>query len=308
LPHPAWSYGPGVGMGGAPINIGLGFPNNNESTTGPRLSAMRRQSNTSNGSSSGAYRSSGDDVASTAMPTSLPQSSSTSSSSRRTYTSTASSQHPLPPRPDWAVGLKPDPTLHASGHHHDSQNVSMNMSPVSPPRASNGTSHSNNSSRRPGQPQPPVLLQSIDFPPLTTSMVSPEKRSPAIGGVWTNSSSRSVVMTPTFGPASTVGNALVHHPSMNSSDTNLRLTDDVAFQRPPPKATDLYNPKAGKRIQNVDNAFVQAQAQGVNDARLSEQARALSLTNGPGPGPGPGPPHSGLVVESSPRATSSMSS
>ncbi|KAF5366459.1 hypothetical protein D9758_009809 [Tetrapyrgos nigripes] len=137
LPRPAWSYGPGIGMGGVLMNGGNSTMNGGGEIIGPRLSSsMRRQSNTSTGSSGNYRPSPNDDVASTA-------SSSTSSSSRWTYTSTASSQqHPLPARPDWAVGLKPDPTLHATNRRHDhSHTNSQNMSPISPPQALSGGSN-----------------------------------------------------------------------------------------------------------------------------------------------------------------------
>lgn len=80
--------------------------------------------------------------------------SSTSSSSR-----TTSSQHPLPPRPDWAVGLKPNPTLHQSR---------------SSPRNGGPRNHTTSA--------PPVLLQPADFPPLGGGARAP----PMPTGVWTS--------------------------------------------------------------------------------------------------------------------------
>lgn len=80
--------------------------------------------------------------------------SSTSSSSR-----TTSSQHPLPPRPDWAVGLKPNPTLHQTR-----------------PSARNGGPRNHTTSA------PPVLLQPADFPPLGGGARAP----PGPSGVWTS--------------------------------------------------------------------------------------------------------------------------
>ncbi|KAJ3804269.1 SUZ domain-containing protein [Lentinula lateritia] len=269
LSRPAWSYGPGISMGGTMVTMAGPNSNGSGETTGPRLHSMRRQSNTSNGSSSGAYRSSNSDEASSIA------SSSTSSSSRRTYTSTASSQHPLPPRPDWAVGLKPDPTLHStnSNRHHDN---SSRDSPVSPPRVPNGTGPSNNSHRRPQQTQPLISLQSQDFPPLT-AMTTPGKR-PTAGGVWTNPS-RSVMTTPAVGPTSS-GNALVHHPNtpniayVNSEANGFRAED--GFQRPPPRAAELYNPKMSKRSNTM-----QVQGEKNSDGRLNDQIRGLSLVDGP---------------------------
>ncbi|KAL0577289.1 hypothetical protein V5O48_004682 [Marasmius crinis-equi] len=249
----AWSYGPGISMGGMPMGSGNSSSASsvNGEAVAPRFnSSMRRTSNTSTGSS-GQYRpsSNGDEAAS--------QTSSTSSSSRRTYTSTTSSQHPLPPRPDWAVGLKPDPTLHASSRHHESHNGSRNLSPISPPRSLNGgPSHSNSPRPRPHQDQGPhPALQPNDFPPLS---VTSEKRppAPAVGGAWTNAASRSLLMTPPTGS----GNPVVHHPAsaapqapvvgpnhqnVNPMNSMPRLDESNGFERPPPKATELYNPKAG---------------------------------------------------------------
>ncbi|KAI9440371.1 hypothetical protein H4582DRAFT_1456086 [Lactarius indigo] len=114
---------------------------NGASPVGPRLnSTMRRTSGTSNGS-----RTPGDEASSVT--------SSTSSSSR-----TTSSQHPLPPRPDWAVGLKPNPTLH----------------PTRPPARNGGA-------RNHATSAPPVLLQPADFPPLGGARAPPMP-----SGVWTS--------------------------------------------------------------------------------------------------------------------------
>ncbi|KAG8680358.1 hypothetical protein FRC09_018305, partial [Ceratobasidium sp. 395] len=80
------------------------------SVTGMNRRLSASSSSTSTYSSSGGGAGSGsrtpaDETASVASSTS-------SSSSRRTYTSTSTtSKHPLPPRPDWAVGLLPDPPL-----------------------------------------------------------------------------------------------------------------------------------------------------------------------------------------------------
>lgn len=140
------------------------------------------------------------------------KSSSTSSSSRRTFTSN-SSQHPLPARPDWAVGIKAQPTLHPThNRYHDRVMNSRTMSP-----ARNGQR---------GQQAPPVL-QAADFPPLNP--VSPgEKRVPTITGVWNNVPARSILMP---GNNGSQGSALVNHLSngRNSAMTgpilNGRLED-----------------------------------------------------------------------------------
>ncbi|KAF9565814.1 hypothetical protein CPC08DRAFT_759196 [Agrocybe pediades] len=172
----AWSYGPGVGNGGLgaqPINDAMG----------PRFQSPRHVSGNSSTSSVNNSRSSTcDDATSTSSST-------TSSSSRRTYTSTTSSQqHPLPPRPDWAVGLRAQPTL-APGRHLDH---SRNISPNSPSRGSSNGNNSplpmnnGNSSRNGAQHAPSVSLQSNDFPPLTSVAGGPvqEKRTPIVAGAW----------------------------------------------------------------------------------------------------------------------------
>ncbi|ESK97814.1 r3h domain [Moniliophthora roreri MCA 2997] len=222
-PRAAWSYGPGIGGHGLQMSSGNSSSSSsvNGETVGPRLNnSMRRTSTTSTGSS-GQYRSSsnGDEAAS--------QTSSTSSSSRHTYTSATSSQHPLPARPDWAVGLKPDPTLHATNRHHD--NNSRNMSPMSPPRNLNGGGQS-----RPHQM--PMTLQPNDFPPLTST---PEKRTPAAPvGAWTNSASRSLLMTPPA--AQGQGNVVHHHQAPGVQNSTMPGMGE--FDRPPPKAAELFNP------------------------------------------------------------------
>ncbi|KAH6915907.1 hypothetical protein BKA70DRAFT_472991 [Coprinopsis sp. MPI-PUGE-AT-0042] len=148
-----WSYGPGIG-------------------NGPRLTSARRQSNLSGGSSRASSYS--DDGLSTSS-----SSTTTSSSSRRTYTTTASSQHPLPPRPDWAVGLKAQPTLARGSHEHNSP-----RNPMSPARGMSGDGR-----------HPPPVLQPTDFPPLSSGP-SPEKRHPVPSGAWGNSGNRAILVPP----------------------------------------------------------------------------------------------------------------
>ena len=114
--------------------------------------------------------------------------SSSSSSSRRTMTST-SSKHPLPPRPDWAVGLKAQPTLSGPRHHDHANPNSRTMSPArlpghlpNPPYQVQQQQPPNMQQQR--VPQQPVL-QATDFPPLSSG---PGKKTPVVGGAWTNSS------------------------------------------------------------------------------------------------------------------------
>lgn len=240
-PHPqpkqaAWSFGPGVGMGG--VTFGANASGSPEAV-GPRLSSMRRLSNNSNGNGRN-----WDESSSTA-------SSSTSSSSRQTFTSTTSStsQHPLPPRPDWAVGLKPDNTLHPR-HHHDHHGA------IRP----NGTMPQQMSPRNPSKQRQPPVLHPTDFPPLSATDGT-QKRAPLVAGAWTNQSPARSILSPPH-----QGNPLVYHPGpmVNGMAGNManpggsiqmppqmmnmssRLDDhDRGFERPPPKgAPELYNPKA----------------------------------------------------------------
>ncbi|KAG0709323.1 hypothetical protein DFH29DRAFT_887821 [Suillus ampliporus] len=222
----AWSYGPGVGMGGFGVNNMGSRPSGGE-VVGPRLSSSVRRPSGNSNASAGGRTPAGDEASSTAS------SSTTSSSSRRTFTST-SSQHPLPARPDWAVGLKPQPTLHATHpRHHDH---SMNSRTMSPAR--------NNSQR--GHQNPPASLHPTDFPPLSTMSPAVEKRTPAIAGVWTNSSSTRSILMP--GNNTSHGNAPNHsntQSNMTGAPCNTRLEDtDSGFERPPPKGNvELFNPK-----------------------------------------------------------------
>ncbi|KAL0953757.1 hypothetical protein HGRIS_004946 [Hohenbuehelia grisea] len=267
-----WSYGPGIGASG--------HHNGGSDAVGPRLSS-RRMSGTSMASSHGGRSSAGDEASSTA-------SSSTSSSSRRTYTSTASSQHPLPPRPDWAVGLKPQPTLASHNHHgrqhdHISTNSSRNMSPISPSRnlhaSPNGTSHPR------GGPQP--ALHSTDFPPLSGSDQEKEKRTP-VAGAWTNPSSIRSVLTPPKPQVNGQGGSAVTNHSMPMVNRN-QDDPDQGFERPPSKGTqELFNPKATRRpqapsVEDVEATGTQAsdgaqnQQIGAPDVSLSRQVEAISL-------------------------------
>lgn len=136
-----WSYGPGIGQHGEAVG-----------TTGPRFNTnIRRTSNRSVN---------GDEESSTSSSTT------SSHSSRRTYTSstTSSQHHPLPARPDWAVGLKPQP----SHRHHNGH--------PSPARK---------------QQQPPLPT---DFPPLTPSSSAVQKPVATPAGAWTNA--RSILKPP----------------------------------------------------------------------------------------------------------------
>ncbi|EPQ56529.1 hypothetical protein GLOTRDRAFT_138236 [Gloeophyllum trabeum ATCC 11539] len=261
----AWTYGPGIGS-----------YTGNESV-GPRLTpSMRRQTTTSSvGSASTGNRTPGDETSSVA-------SSSTSSSSRRTYTSTSTtSTHPLPARPDWAVGLRPQ-----SNRHLD-----------------NNTPSRNGSNQQQSRPVPP---QSNDFPPLT---LSPPPKAPATTGAWINASStRSILMpsAPQGGQPSTYASALVQHPASNGNTNQSPRLDSQAFERPPPKGpAELFNPKGRRPTVNNGNGGGKSASPPVQDkveksrgdaaatAALADKMGAVTLDGkGEARGTGPGTAHS----------------
>ncbi|KAG6886241.1 hypothetical protein C0993_010803 [Termitomyces sp. T159_Od127] len=241
----AWSFGPGPGQGGR-----ITSPTE---AVGPRLNYTRRPSNNSIASSATSRSSTCDDVASTAS------SSTTSSSSRRT---TTSSQHPLPARPDWAVGLKPQPTLHSTQtrHRDNSHSNSRTMSPIpSPSRNLNGNGHHHSNdgdgfSDPVTQPQPASLQSPTEFPPLSSGNgVAPEKRLPVVSGAWVNNAPvRNVRL---MAPQHNAATALVHHPQPASNGSAAGAPPavdgaedgDRAYERPRPKSAELFNPKVMKR-------------------------------------------------------------
>lgn len=238
----------------------------NESV-GPRFNTLNRRTsgNTSSGGNSCAS-SNNDDVSS------IASSSTTSSSSRRTYTSTTSSQqHPLPPRPDWAVGIKAQPTLTSRHHDHNSRN----MSPTSPskpngqdsPHSGNSTSN-NNSPHQPGPPQPQqpsVPLQSTDFPPLTASAAVQEKRAPVATGAWAASKP---VLSPQLN-----GNISIPQ-CLRGQDTG----NDYRG-----KPGELYTPKLARRPVHptgINNIQTPRSSQVKNDSPASLTGSMASMTLG----------------------------
>ncbi|KAI0684290.1 hypothetical protein BC835DRAFT_1390364 [Cytidiella melzeri] len=229
--QPQLSFGPGVGASGPLYGASGGSEN-----VGPRLSSRR----TSTGSQSNGNRTPGDETSS------VTSSSTTSSSSQRTFTSTSSKHHPLPARPDWAVGLKAQPTLSSTRHHDHSNPNSRTMSPARFSGNLPMLGPQRNAQHHPSQPPP----QSTDFPPLSSA---PEKKTPVIGGAWTNPSNMKSVLRPgpsgnTSGPAA--NNVLVHYPHSgpNTSTQNRFEDQEHAFERPPPKSNaELYNPKGARR-------------------------------------------------------------
>ncbi|PPQ78390.1 hypothetical protein CVT25_011613 [Psilocybe cyanescens] len=249
----AWSYGPGVGNGGYTSNTNLA----GSEAIGPRFHTHRQPSG--NSSSGGNSRSSNcDDVSSTSSST-------TSSSSRRTYTSTTSSQqHPLPARPDWAVGLKAQPTLAAMGNgrllEHSLTN-SRTMSPISPSRSNGHNSplpHNNSSQQQNGAH---VSLQATDFPPLTSAAgnAAPEKKAPVVTGAWGQSRP---ILTPAVNGN---GNAAANPGSAQQSPV-IKQADIV-------KSGEPINPKLARRPPVVNG-------QGQGHQRSHSGGKELASTKG----------------------------
>ncbi|KAI5123503.1 hypothetical protein M0805_006663 [Coniferiporia weirii] len=246
----AWSYGPGIGLHTSTPGSGMHFGSsgNGGESVGPRLSsAIRRTSGAS--SSSSANKMQGDETASTIS------SSASSTSSQRTFTPTTS-KHPLPARPDWAAGMKAQPTLHPPTRaRHDSNNNSRNMSPARPHQQQN-----HHQSQQPAPQQlEPIFLQATDFPPLSSISNTPADRRPTVGGAWSNPSPAArAILPPNSGPAShtpgnTYGTALFNHNMPNGAGVANRLEDDErGFERPPPKTSaELFNPKSGAKRSTI---------------------------------------------------------
>ncbi|KAH8116498.1 hypothetical protein DFH11DRAFT_1580991 [Phellopilus nigrolimitatus] len=250
----AWSYGPGVGLHANVSGQGMHYgPGGGGESIGPRLSSnMRRTSGASSGS--GGNRTPGDETASTAS------SSASSSSSRRTYMSTPS-QHPLPARPDWAAGLKAQPTLHPARNRHESNSNSRNMSPARPPGGQQQNHHP--SQHHASQQRTPIFLQPTDFPPLSSISSPTSDKRPAASGAWSNPGPATrTILSPNPGhtnhaQANTYANALFSH-NMANGVTGRLEEDERGFERPPPKTSaELFNPKGGAKR----TAQPQAQAQ-----------------------------------------------
>jgi hypothetical protein len=236
----AWSYGPGIGI---PHQTGA-FQTGD--TVGPRLSTVRRPSATLGlGGGVGNKASANDEASSTAVGSfhldfcqnrsadfgdSLVtlQSSSPSSSSRRTFPSMPTSQHPLPARPDWAVGMKPSqgPSKHV--RNNNARAAQNHGQPISVPS--------------------PIALQAVDFPPLSGV---PEKRIPVIAGVWNNGSSARATLT-----ASPVQAGAVPDPTLDLARGHSHLEEfETGFERPQPRgAVELFNPKVNQRMSNGNSS------------------------------------------------------
>lgn len=210
--------------------------------------------------------------------------SSSSSSSRRTPGSTPS--HPLPPRPDWAVGLLPP----GGGQGNRSQ---------SDPQQAQSTQHTHLTQ----QQSPPS--DSGDFPPLS-SFSSPPSDRPTFGqpghNVWSGVSSISTSPGPNLNPATfsqepTQGpsNGFQHPPhlthsssfsSSGSSNSRARLDEqERRFERPRPRGNvELFNPKAKKMTPQSSHSHSQERGSDSGSNRQRSTAQPL---------PSPSPSSSG---------------
>ncbi|PFH51841.1 hypothetical protein AMATHDRAFT_58360 [Amanita thiersii Skay4041] len=266
-----WSYGPGAGTGGYVAPQGTG-----SDAVGPRLSSSRRQSGNSGGSSSYSRSSSNNDDGS-----STTSSSTNSSSSRRTYTSTTSSQHPLPPRPDWAVGMTPPPSMFPThGRQHD--HMHGNARPMSITNSRNSVVSGNTTiPLAPPTNQQMPRLQPTDFPPLTSNTAQDRRANSAIGA-WGNSFSWSVT-SPNQVPQHLSSRTMINQSNIMPNLYTYGFDDsERGFERPPPKSAELYNHKAGKRPPADGNGRHHADGEEArNDlletANLVEQAAAMSV-------------------------------
>lgn len=131
----------------------------------------------------------------------------------------------------------------------------------------------------PHRGQQPPALQATDFPPLSSA---PEKKTPVVGGAWTNSSSMRSVLKASPPASTNAPTALVHYPAANGGSTrgpspsNGRLDEqDRAFGRPPPKGNaELFNPKGGRASNGSPEKSANKDA--APDA-LADQVEGLTL-------------------------------
>ncbi|CAE7223226.1 unnamed protein product [Rhizoctonia solani] len=184
------------------------------------VTSVNRRLSTSSSSTS-AYSSSGGGAGSgsrtPADETASIASSTSSSSSRRTYTSTSTtSKHPLPPRPDWAVGIMADSTL------------SRTTSSSSTDSRLRMTSRSSSGNQI---PRAGATANVADFPPLNgNDNGNGAAQNGARTGAWGREGS----------PATLFGN------NMNPPAAPARRFEETdSIGRPVPKSFGLYNPSTG---------------------------------------------------------------
>jgi hypothetical protein len=183
----------------------------------------------------------------------------------------------LPARPDWAVGLKAQPTLAGGARHHDI--TSRNISPISPPRmSSNG--HNSPIGRMSNDVVPRVALEPQDFPPLTTT--AGEKKTPVATGAWG-------VARPVLSPSMNINIASSNAGTAAAPGTQQQQQAGAATpakqeENDDPKGTEHVNPKLVRRptAPGVNGGAVNFRDAVMNDspnpvAGLTGQIAAISL-------------------------------
>ncbi|KAG8685359.1 hypothetical protein FRC11_010714, partial [Ceratobasidium sp. 423] len=228
------------------------------SVTGVNRRLSTSSSSTSAYSSSGGGPGSGsrtpaDETASIASSTS-------SSSSRRTYTSTSTtSKHPLPPRPDWAVGLMAEPSLSRTTSTSSSDSRLRMTS-----RSSSG-----NQVPRTGPVKLGTPANVTDFPPLNgngNGNGNGAVNNGARTGAWREGS-----------PATLFGNNM--NPAPPPSARRFEETDSIG--RPIPKSFGLYNPNTGTGPAALPAQVRTSQEGGAPPADvLADQVSKLSVADG----------------------------
>ncbi|GJJ11404.1 hypothetical protein Clacol_005637 [Clathrus columnatus] len=225
--------------------------------------------------------------------TSTTSQSSANNSLKQSSGATAISKHPLPARPDWAVGLKAQPTLH---HPQNYPAISSQRS---------------NHNRFAGPPGPSDVLsqvalpalQSTDFPPLplntsNNSMSEGNTNSntihrPVPGGAWaappgTRASSGSTANVSTTtgilkGPTVLNTNGSMMLFSSSQTHTSPQEQNGVASRLDEPdRAFERPGPKAGGELFNPNGSI----PKGVANNVIKNTTKGKPSTNGTGPGPG----------------------
>lgn len=230
------------------------------------VTGVNRRLSTSSSSTS-AYSSSGGGPGSgsrtPADETASIASSASSSSSRRTYTSTSTtSKHPLPPRPDWAVGLLPEGSLSRT----TSTGSSDSRLRMTPSRSSSGNQlpRTNTGPVKLGTGTPANVT---DFPPLNGNGNGPNgaANNGARTGAWGREGS----------PATLFGN------NMNPPPGGRRFEETDSIGRPVPKSFGLYNPTTGAGPAALPAQVRTSQEGGVQSAEaLADQVSKLSVADG----------------------------
>ncbi|CAE6382032.1 unnamed protein product [Rhizoctonia solani] len=249
------SNGSNGGAKGPRASVGSPWSASTVATPMRSITGVNRRLSTSSSSTS-AYSSSGGGAGSgsrtPADETASIASSTSSSSSRRTYTSTSTtSKHPLPARPDWAVGLMAEP------------NLSRTTSTSSTDSRLRMTSRSSSGNQIPRVGSGPVKLGTTDFPPLNGN-----------GNGAVNGGARTGAWGREGSPANLFNNTMSPPPPL-VADRRFEETDSIG--RPIPKSFGLYNPNTG-----AGPAVLPAQVRSPQEGTdaLAEQVSKLSVADG----------------------------